>query len=266
MSFRDCEQTSFASLKRLTTTVKPYRGTDNIFPLGNRKYKGRNFRWYGSHADVYYYSSILCRVHEDESVEFVTAHYGNGDNMLLTSMFWPSFSVNIRGEKGGVIASVPQDKKEYLIFDGLRLDLKTRTVHATTPYEIEVARLDRAKTKVIRDRVEPEINMIKAFFMASDDKQIIEASKDRETRDDPFVNFCRIGYQREILRESWSKAGMLRTDANRKTLFDIIKREYLEEIYRDEEPFKYHRIPAGATIPPGSWGINVVKLFNKEAL
>lgn len=266
MSFRDCEQTSFASLKKIAATVKPYRGTTNIFPLGNRKYKGRNFRWHGNRADVYYYNSLLCHVHEDESVEFVTAHYSNGDNMLLTSMFWPSFSVNIRGEKGGVIASVPGDKKEYLIFEGLRFDLKTRTVHATTPYEIEVARLDRAKTKVIRERVEPEINMIKAFFMASDEKQIIEASKDRETRDDPFVNFCRIGYQREILKESWTRAGVLRGDTNRKTLFDLIRREYLEEIYRDEEPFEYHRIPAGATIPPGSWGINVVKLFNKEAL
>lgn len=266
MSFRDCEGVSFASLKKIAATVKPYRGTDNVFPLGNRKYKNRNFRWHGNYASIYYYNTHLCRVHEDESVEFTTGHYGNGDNMLLTSMFWPSFSINIRGEKGGVVASVPGDKKEYLIFDGLRFDLKTRTVHATTPYEIEVARLDRAKTKVIRERVQPEINMIKAFFMASDEKQIIEASKDRETRDDPFVNFCRIGYQRDILKESWTNAGVLRGNTNRKTLFDVIKREYLEDIYRDEEPFEYHRIPAGAIIPPGSWRINVVKLFNKEAL
>lgn len=264
MSFRDCERISFASLKEIATKVKPYRGTDNVFPLGNRKYKDRNFRWHGNYASVYYGSGEICRVHEDESVEFTTKHLHNGTNMLLSSMFWPSFSVNVQGNKGGAIASA--HGKEYLIFTGLRLNLKPLSVHATTPYEIEIGTLDRSKTKAIREKAQPEINTIRAFFMASDDKQIIEAAKDRETTNDPFVEFCRVGFRKGILVESWSNRGTLRGSGNRKVLFESIKNAYLRDIYLHEEPFKYRRISAGTPIPAGNWTINVVKLFNEEAL
>ena len=253
MAFNDVPFVTFDGLKRRVAETKPYRGTTNKFPLGNRKYKSRNFEWYGNTAKIFYGNRALCIVHEDESVEILENSFWQGQNMLLTEMFHQLYFYS-NCNKGGDL--VQGHGKEHKVFEGLRVNLADNSVHKDRPYEIKVYSLDREQTKPIRAEAEDHFNMVKAFFLASDDAQIIEAMKDAAATEDPFVQFCRLGEHKRVITR-WG-TGMKEP---REDVFKRIKQHAIDQIYLERKPFKCETLPGGSLIPQGNWGVEIVKLY-----
>jgi len=260
MSFTDVRFITFASLKRRVAEEKPYRGTTNEYSLGSRRYRSRNFKWYGDHAALAWYGDHavlayggkdLCVVHSDESVEMVRDSFWQGQNMLLTATFH-NLLFQSNCNKGGDI--VRGYLKEHAIFNGLRFNLADNSVHKDRPYEIKVYSLDREKTKEIREETKNHFNMIKAFFLASDDSQIVQAIKDQS--DDEFTKFCKLGSCKNIL-----SIGGRGLKESRESVFNSIKQHALNKIYTEREAFTHKMLPGGSIIPQGNWGIEIVKLY-----
>jgi hypothetical protein len=252
MLFNDIRFTTFAKLKRRVAEEKPYRGTTNEYPLGDRKYRFRHFKWYGDRAAIFYGSANLCTIHEDESVEIMRDQLWQGENMLLTATFQNlHFHSNVN--KGGDI--VKGYLKEHKIFNGLRFNLADNSVHKDRPYEIKVYSLDRELTKPIREEVEEHSNTIKAFFLVSDDSQIQEAVRDVDDND-AFTKFCRLGASKGII----SRYGRGLKEPRIST-FNRIKKHAINDIYAERRPFKCMTLPGGSVIPQGSWDIEIVKLY-----
>lgn len=271
MAFNDVVRTDFKKLQEIATKAKPYRGTTNKFPLGNRKYKARHFFWFGTHADIWYGEGPncnLCRVHSDESVEFLVGHHYNGANMMLTSMFWPHLTFRTCSSKGGDIAEVPHTKgKEHPVFKGVRIFLKTGDVHPTTPYEISIASLDREKTKAIRKKYDEAITAASVFFRVSTAEEIINAAyEDNIPEEDYFGRLCSLAFKCAGLPHHYRNT--IHVDIvnkilskNREGILKKAENLFFERLFLEEEAFKYKLIPAGSTIPTGNWGVKVIKHF-----
>jgi hypothetical protein len=251
MSFYDVPYTTFAFLKKRAAEEKPYRGTTNEYSLGARRYRSRHFKWYGDRAAIFYGNANLCTIHEDESVEIMRDQLWQGENMLLTATFH-NLLFQSNCNKGGDI--VKGYLREHKIFSGLRFNLADNSVHKDRPYEIKVYSLDREKTKEIREETKNHFNMIKAFFLASDDSQIVQAIKDKS--DDEFTKFCKLGAYKNIL-SVWGR-GM---KESRESVFNSIKQHALNQIYIEREAFTHKMLPGGSLIPQGNWGIEIVKLY-----
>jgi hypothetical protein len=272
MAFDDVVRTDFKKLQEIVTKTKPYRGTTDKFPLGNRRYKNRHFVWFGTHADIWYnegWYSNLCRIHSDESVEFLQDNYYQGANMMMTAMFWPYLTFSTCGSKGGDIVDVPHTKgKEHLLFKGLRIFLKTGDVHPTTPYELSIASLDREKTKAIREKYKEVLIAASAFFKISTVEEIIKAGNiDTLDDEDYFSRLCQSAFARKVIPpyyhgSSYSVERITRRlENNREGILKKVKNSFFQDVYKDEEAFKYKFIPAGSTIPAGNWGVRVIKHF-----
>ena len=253
MAFNDVKYVTFDKLKKMVAEIKPYRGTTNKFPLGKRAYKSRNFEWYGNMAKIFYGNRALCIVHEDESVEVLTDSFWQGQNMLLTETFQSLHFCSMAHKSGDVVQGYG---KEHKVFEGLRFNLADNSVHKDRPYEIKVYSLDREQTKSIRAEVEDHFKMVKAFFLASDDAQIIEAMKDKTDVKDPFTQFCQLGEKKRVLSR-WG--GGLKEP--RESLFKRIKQHAIDQIYLERKPFKCQTLPGGSIIPQGNWGVEIVKLY-----
>jgi hypothetical protein len=271
MAFYDLVRTDFKKLQEIATKTKPYRGTTDKFPLGNRKYKARHFVWFGTHADIWYGEGPrcdLCRVHSDESVEFLQDNYYNGANMMLTAMFWPHLSFSSCSSKGGDIAKAPHTKgKEHLLFKGLRIFLKTGDVHPTTPYELSIASLDREKTKAIRKQYEEALTAASTFFKVSTAEEIVRAGyEDNVPKEAYFERLCSLSFKYMGLNYYYRSANPVAIvnkalNKDREGILKKTKDLFFKQLFSDEEAFKYKLIPAGSTIPAGNWNVRVIKHF-----
>jgi hypothetical protein len=271
MAFDDLVRIDFKKLQEIVTKTKPYRGTTNKFPLGNRRYKARHFVWFGTHADIWYGEGPrcdLCRVHSDESVEFLQDNYYNGANMMLTAMFWPHLSFSSCSSKGGDIAKVPHTKgKEHLLFKGLRIFLKTGDVHPTTPYELSIASLDREKTKAIRKQYEEALTAASTFFRVSTAEEIAKAgNEDNIPEEDYFGRLCSLAFRCTGLPYYYRNTTYVDTvskalNRNREGILKKAKNLFFKQLFSDRGAFKYKFISAGSTIPAGNWGVRVFKHF-----
>lgn len=142
MAFYDIQYINYKNLETISRS-KPFRGSDNAWPLGERRYSSRHFRreedgsfsiWYlnkevsdGLAKDTLaeerkqyasrYESQKLGLVRSDNSFEFLNAS-GQGENMLLCEGLRGGLGYNVN--KGGLVFH--RGQHIHPVFRGLRID------------------------------------------------------------------------------------------------------------------------------------------------
>lgn len=154
MAYRDVMMVSYARLKRIVDTDKPFRDTQ-AYPLGERRYSSRHFRQREDGAFTLHNYNLgraeknlktgekngyytMAVVHPDNSFEYTLVR-DNGDIQLFKSLAGGACHSKVRG---GHIHSY---RKMHPLFRGLRIDLGTH--EAVTPYVMRTKALDRKKAK-----------------------------------------------------------------------------------------------------------------------
>jgi len=142
MAFYDIQYINFKNLEYISRS-KPFRGSDNAWPLGDRRYSARHFRkeedgsfsiWYlnrevsdGLSKDTLaeerkqyasrYESQKLGIVRSDNSFEFINSS-GQGENMMLREALRGGLGYNVN--KGGLVFH--RGQHIHPVFRGLRID------------------------------------------------------------------------------------------------------------------------------------------------
>ena len=164
MQFYDVNR--FKHLHEVVAKDKPYRGSTNVYPLGQRRYSDRHFVvkddgtydvWYldKTYADnlrnntlsegeknhaSFHEACFLGVVHPDKSFEFKNTH-GQGPNMLMTEGI--GMRVHHDVKRGGTV--VEGGSVAHPVFRGLRIDLNTGA--ALTPYQVHIRKAKRKECK-----------------------------------------------------------------------------------------------------------------------
>jgi hypothetical protein len=146
MAFYDVNYIKYANLERISRS-KPFRGSGNAYPLGNRKYSVRHFRkeddgsfsvWYSNRErtdqfvtgttpesekvhENYMKNCRLGVVRPDNSFEFVASLYEQGENMMLSQALRGCLHNN--AGKGGLVFT--KGKYTHPVFQGLRINCDT---------------------------------------------------------------------------------------------------------------------------------------------
>jgi hypothetical protein len=142
MAFYDIQYINYKNLEEISRS-KPFKGSGNAWPLGDRRYSARHFRreedgsfsiWYlnrevsdglstetlsdgrEKNAD-YYKSHRLGVVRSDNSFEFINSS-GQGENMLLREGLRGGLGYNVN--KGGLVFE--RGSHIHPVFRGLRID------------------------------------------------------------------------------------------------------------------------------------------------
>lgn len=162
MAYNDLVRVSYAKLKNISETVKPYNGSKDSFPLGDRRYSFRHFRvaedgvfdlYLGnreavnagmakkgrgrltaSRAEVYVTHSKVASVHPDNTIEFLATRCGMSDIMFYDGMFKGEAWAKISSRHGGAILRYDSDRRMHPLFRGLRVNLSNFSVSETTDY------------------------------------------------------------------------------------------------------------------------------------
>lgn len=278
MSFNDVYQlrlSSWAKLLEMVKDVKPYRGTTNKYPLGNRKYSNRYLLFKGDHAEVHYGSyrlSHLCNLWEDDTVEFVREkHYGQGINQLISAFLYPLFTADVCKQGGTVIYNLDKSNKDnHPIFQGLRIHTKTMELHPSVSYKRFYKVVDRVKSKEIRAKWENKLKAVYAFFMAGDPEEMYRESRKLYWRSDltpddmdPYEAFMRIGAHKRVIHlnnNKWQRGPNLTT--KRKETYDAIRKHFFDWLYVCHEAFEEKEAEIGKAVPAGNWGVRVEVIKN----
>jgi hypothetical protein len=142
MAFYDVQYINYKNLETISRS-KPFRGSDNAYPLGDRRYSARHFRkeedgsfsiWYlhretsddlaggtlsgghEKHADRLA-SQKLGIVRQDNTFEFINSS-GQGENMMLREALRGGLGYNVN--KGGLVFE--RGQHIHPVFRGLRID------------------------------------------------------------------------------------------------------------------------------------------------
>jgi hypothetical protein len=212
--FNDVVRATYEELQRIRLNSEPYRGKDMKFwPLGNRKYSSRHFS-YDEDTGVYslFYGALwrhdeeeierrtkmsdlklkpLMKVHPDNSAEFVSVvDISEGlivSRLLLGSRYrdWGTYgTVSQIKSKGGMVLTVrnKDDKKQYPVFNGLRVSMDTIEVHPESKFSVLHPILD---TKVVRPYMAQFDEFLKVYslYLAQlDEKVAIDTLEDLTDR------------------------------------------------------------------------------------
>jgi hypothetical protein len=198
MSFYDISHISYNNLLEITKYQAPYKNSNNAYPLGDRRYSDRHFRkeedgsfslWYADRQivdglltdtlddgqkrnKIYYEGRKLAVVHPDNSIEFISKYYGQGENMLL--------SAGLRGllhndaSKGGLMLEL--GNYIHPVFIGLRVDC--RTGRAVTDYKVFKTVIDRKKANLYMKQYEEFKRVAPVMYQSMGDRGINEVYDD----------------------------------------------------------------------------------------
>ena len=286
-SYEDFIKPSFETLKRIgyysknpqsvIVANKAFNGTHGKeFPLGLRRYSDRRYYYEGNGGviTIKYQNTVMGYVHPDDTFEFTNTRNWASYNCkqdILNRLF-DAFGLNRLSREGGMVLinRNPHTRNcidrsiQYVVFDGLRVNINTLELHPSSNHHIEVTYLDKKLTKAIRDRHEDEFKAARAFIMATNvetlrqDHHNIRHSYERDLYE-WFVSYIwralslhsfrnnSISYLNNLLEEHKTK------------WFDRAKKKILEDIYLKEKPFKTRYLQAGERIPTGNWGFKIVK-------
>ena len=208
-------------------------------------------------------------VHPDDTFEFANTRNWASYNCkqdILNRLFNAFGLVRLSREGGMVLIDCRTGKfnrnTQYVVFDGLRVNINTLELHPSSNHHIEVTYLDRKLTKAIRDKHENEFKAARAFIMATN-AETLRQDHDNITYERDMYDWF-IGYiWRELFTHSFRNSSMSYLNnllEDKKTLlFDKAKKKILEGIYRTEKPFKTRILQAGERIPTGNWGFTIIK-------
>ena len=269
MSYNDVYKLRFKTFKDVREIVahtKPYRGSTNVYPLGDRRYSDRTFVFKDDHIVIRYGAAEVLKFHEDDSIEFTRDSYWGGMNMMLSAFLYPKVvKCNVR--MGGDI--IKGDDAMHPIFKGLRVYLSDLKLHPTVTYNYRYKTLDRVKTKALRKQWEERFKTIKAFFLVGDSEQMVKEAKSLECRTsmqdltlegDTYLQFLHIaqmnGHMRLSTESRWRTS--LYLDLHREAIFKKAREKFLDRLYLQQgDVFEWKEVEIGKQPPLGNWGIEI---------
>lgn len=283
-SYADFIKPSFETLKRIgyysknpqsvIVANKAFNGTHGKeFPLGLRRYSDRRYYYWGDGGvvTIKYQKTVMGYVHPDDTFEFTNTRNwatSNCKSDILNRLF-DAFGLNRLSREGGMVL-IKRDphtryfdrRTQYVVFDGLRVNINTLELHPSSNHHIEVTYLDRKLTKVIRDKHEDEFKAARAFIMAAN-VETLRQDHDNIRYERDLYEWCVWYIWRELSNHSFRNSSMSYLnnilEEHKTKWFDIAKKKILEDIYLKEEPFKTRILQAGERIPTGNWGFKIVR-------
>ena len=283
-SYEDFIKPSFETLKRIgyysknpesvIVANKAFNGTHGKeFPLGLRRYSDRRYYYEGNGGviTIKYQNTVMGYVHPDDTFEFTNtrnwASYNCKQDVL--NRLFDAFGLNRLSREGGMVLIDHRTGKfnrnlQYVVFDGLRVNINTLELHPSSNHHIEVTYLDKKLTKAIRDRHEDEFKAARAFIMAASaetlrqDHHDIRPFQDRDLYE-MFVSLMWRALSLHSFRNNSTSYLNNLLEEHKTKWFDRAKKKILEDIYLKEKPFKTRYLQAGERIPTGNWGFKIVK-------
>ena len=200
-------------LTNITKTVKPYRGTTNRYPIGDRRHNHKDFvveerngeqvyvvrygfSWKEHHhtkeewlanqgsihkreynGDVRYFSyskvpAEMGIVRSDNTFEFTSKYYGQGDNQILSS--WSTGYFFRSSRHGGMIYSNRNTNVFHPIFQGMRLNCDTMLPHESSQYQVVGKRVSRIHAKEFLARYADFYKVNEVMLKATDYKTYMD--------------------------------------------------------------------------------------------
>ena len=205
--FYDVPRINYRWLQLTVENTKPYRGTTNVYPLGDRKYSNRHFRANDDGTFGIYYtdrqgmdeylkgeqkwpdsytpeqianhtrwreSRQLATVHPDNTIEIHNLN-GQGDNGLLTEL--TPYVFQQIGSTGGVVAHYHGFTQMHPVFKGIRLSLDN-TCECATPYVTVQRRLNRKKATEAMKPYDEFHAVYPVMMQVMDERALLEVHDD----------------------------------------------------------------------------------------
>ena len=283
-SYEDFIKPSFETLKRIgyysknpqsvIVANKAFNGTHGKeFPLGLRRYSDRRYYYEGNGGviTIKYQKTVLGYVHPDDTFEFTNTRNWASYNCkqdVLNRLFDAFWLARLSREGGMVLIKrdhqtrMPDRSVQYIVFDGLRVNINTLELHPSSNHHIEVTYLDRKLTKAIRDKHEDEFKAARAFIMATNVENLRQDFDNINVIRDLYEHFVAHMWK-ELFTHSFrnTSTSYLNNllEEHKTKWFDRAKKKILEDIYLKEKPFKTRYLQAGERIPTGNWGFKIVK-------
>jgi hypothetical protein len=292
-AFYDVGNISYAKLKNIVDTEKPYRNTSNKYNLGSRRYSNRYFLWIDEVAHVYYHNLKLGMIRSDNTFELdvmrgpnVAGWLGQGECQLLSALLRKY--VNSQSRKGGVV--IYNGQTFHPAFRGLRFYIDSLKLHESCYYDVLLPRVDRTKANELRKEYQQLFTLGAAMFRASGGDVILRDMQEamKESRVDKLVvdnivnpksptalvdhnnpydtvlnmalflnvNQCR---HRSLYPTSYGQTIVERLfgeDIN--NFVKQTQKEFMKAIYLDRKPFNYEVVKGGERYPSNSWEVRVV--------
>jgi hypothetical protein len=206
----------WSRLTEITKTQKPYRGTTNRFPIGDRRHNTKDFvseerngeqvysvryghtykrhehtkeEWQANQGtihkredyegNIFYesYSSIpreLGIVRSDNTFEFTSAYYGQGDNQIMSN--WARGWFLRSSRHGGMIYRT--NDVLHPIFKGMRVYCETMMPHESSQYQVVGKRVSRKDAKEFLSRYTDFYKINEVMLKAMDWKGYMETMAD----------------------------------------------------------------------------------------
>jgi hypothetical protein len=206
----------WSRLTEITKTQKPYRGTTNRFPIGDRRHNTKDFvseerngeqvysvryghtykrhehtkeEWQANQGTIHKredyegnivyesYSSIpreLGIVRSDNTFEFTSAYYGQGDNQIMSN--WARGWFLRSSRHGGMIYRT--NDVLHPIFKGMRVYCETMMPHESSQYQVVGKRVSRKDAKEFLNRYTDFYKINEVMLKAMDWKGYMETMAD----------------------------------------------------------------------------------------
>lgn len=202
---------NYARLLRISENQEPYRGSENRFPINERRYGHKYFLkeivdgvpqfklcyWYKN--DPVTEPNVFGIVRSDNTIEFaVEGHYMyQGLRQIMSARSYRNgyFKSSIR--HGGIIYTrlIDEEKREWRtipIFKGLRMNIDTMEIHDSSKYSFVKKTINREKSKALLDKYENAYKVAEVMFINMDKDKLYDITKE-------------IG--REYFPECWKESG-----------------------------------------------------------
>ena len=281
MSFADLwGRGDYALLKKITEEQKPYRGTTNKYPLGNRKYSDRYFLWEGDEVHIHYYRKLGV-LRSDNTFEFDVktnahgyAYLNQGENSFLSALF--KSCVQTMSRKGGTV--LKHNDKFHAVFNGLRFYTHNKTLHESCHYDVVLPKVNRAKAKELRQEYENMFKlgavMLRASGMEVVSKDIKEHARQRVNEwpsikglptelidlNNPYDSLLKIAVHYNVNGCIYymSHYNHFPRSHSFDGFIEGIKRKFLKQLYLEKKPFDYIVIKGGENYSSNEWDVGIV--------
>lgn len=318
-------------LTNITKTAKPYRGTTNRFPIGDRRHNTKDFiaeerngenvyvirygftwkehehtkeeylknqgkiserNWNGEIKYVSYttHPRELGIVRSDNTFEFTSKYYGQGDNMILSN--WSRGYFMRSSRHGGMIYNERGSNIFHPIFHGMRVDCDTMLPHADSNYQVVGKRVSRKDAKEFLKRYADFYQINEVMLKTMEYKGYMETANDviisldvqmdnwslgQENREkliefaeksineaplDAGIAFCLAYDVQNIYNRVRAFNGNGSSYYNREVELEVIfanlKRKLNKELYkRNPSVMKLTEYIPNEPYPPSEWGVDV---------
>jgi hypothetical protein len=298
MAFYDLRHVTRSTLEDVVKFQKPYAGSTNAYPIGDRRYSGRHFRVMPNGDYMLFYAHrehIDGKMNRGDEIPKY-AHMGvvRADNTYefnravcqSTTMFLTeALNANVRSSSrhGGGVYS----RRSYThpIFRGLRVDISSG--EAKTPYQVFQRRLNQKAAKEEMKAYEEFVTVYGAMISVMDSNSILDVCKDMyaEHGTDMFTDsnkmsmvlrlinekkYLDAGIIFQVLVESHRNSWMLRSYLADETLhhwglpnfsngLPLAYDKFREKVLKSRpHVFIEKEVEAGEELPASTWGLRVV--------